>query len=98
MFKPKSSGNKNKSLANLPALVTIISVPREKNSSQSPFISRSTLTCTKLLSADEQGDVGVDGGERVEAVLSSKNSPTISFFLCGLKTFFPVPAFRNLSG
>ena len=84
-------------MTNLPALVTIISVPREKNSSQRPFISRSTLTCTKLLSAEDDGEVGVDGGDRVEDALSSNNL-LMSFFPGGLRAFFPVPAFRSLSG
>lgn len=87
-----------KLITNLPAFVTIISVPRAKKSSHKFFISISTLTFAK-----EQDSGLVGGVEEVEQRSSTlrKSDLVVSLLFVGefsgVETFFPVPAFRSLS-
>ena len=89
-----------KLITNLPAFVTIISVPRAKKSSHKFFISMSTFTFAK-----EQDNGLVGGVEEVEHRSSNLRvkswSDLVSLLIVGefsgVETFFPVPAFRSLS-
>ena len=90
-----------KLITNLPAFVTIISVPRAKKSSHKFFISMSTFTFAR-----EQDNGLVGGVEEVEHRSSTLRvklswSDLVSLLIVGefsgVETFFPVPAFRSLS-
>lgn len=90
-----------KLITNLPAFVTIISVPRAKKSSHKFFISMSTLTFAR-----EQDNGLVGGVEEVEhrsftLRVKSWSDLVVSLLIVGefsgIETFFPVPAFRSLS-
>jgi len=89
-----------KLITNLPAFVTIISVPRAKKSSHKFFISMSTLTFAR------EQDNGLVGGVEVEHRSStlrvkSWSDLVVSLLIVGefsgVETFLPVPAFRSLS-
>ena len=103
--KEQMQPKRTKRTTDLPALVTIISVPRAWNSSHKLFISRSTLAFISpahngLTLACEQEDWVVGGLEFGEWTLSPESSESsgisgLSALLKGV--LLPVPAFMRRS-
>ena len=103
--KEQMQPKRKKRTTDLPALVTIISVPRAWNSSHKLFISRSTLAFISpahngLTLACEQEDWVVGGLEFGEWTLSPESSESsgisgLSALLKGV--LLPVPAFMRRS-